>query len=158
MADGGGTLSALSEPLQTSEPAPGSIDPSSQPSPQSPGQSREPADHIDGWKIIGEQQEFYDERDCLDPSSGLASQKLRSRDDHVLIFDYSLDPEYLRSTDGNLPAEEGDPSSGPFSADHDLFFRVSKNEFLESKQFGQIINPTGGSPLMRSREARLGIM
>jgi len=149
---------ALSEPLQTSEPAPGSIDPSSQLSPQSPGQSRESADHFDGWEIIGEQQDFYDERDCLDPGSGLASPKLRNRDDHVLIFDYSLDPDYLKSTNGNHSVEEGGPSSVPFSADDDIFFRVSKNELIESKQFDQIINPAGESPLVYSRGPRLGIM
>jgi len=132
--------------------APRSVDQSRQLSPQSPEPSQEPADHLDGWRTIGEQQPFYDEQDCLHPSHNLVSGKLKTRtDDHVVIFDYSLNPDYPGHADGGTPVGEG----GDSSADDDMFFRVSKNELIESKQFDQIINPDEESSLSR---ARLGIM
>jgi len=114
---------------------------------------------FDGWRTIGEQQDFYDEQDCLHPSHNLASEKLNNREeDDVVIFDYSLDPHYLTLVDGDSPVEEDGPSSGLFSASDDLFFLVPKDELIESKQFDQIINPTKEPRLMLSRGPRLGIM
>jgi len=102
------------------------------------------------WQTIGGQQNFYDERDCLYPSN-LRSEKLGNRGENdVVIFDYSLDPDYLKRADGNPPGEEEATSSGHSSADNDIFFQVSKNGFLESEKFDRIINP--------AREPRLGIM
>lgn len=108
-----------------------------------------------GWQTISEQRDFYDERDCLDPSHGLASDKLKNRnEDDVVIFDYPLNPDYLTCTSGSPPVEEGGPSPGHFSADNAIFFQVSKNELIESEKFDQIIN----SPPLLSRGARLGVM
>ena len=102
------------------------------------------------WQTIGEQQSFYDERDCLHPS-GLTSEKLGNRGENdVVIFDYSLDPDYLKRADGNPPGEEDAAPPGQSSADNDIFFQVSKNGLLESEKFDRIIDP--------SREPRLGIM
>ena len=139
--------------------APRSVDQSPQLSPQAPEPSQGPADHLDGWTTIGEQQLFYDEQDCLHPSHNLVSEKLKTRpDDHVVIFDYSLSPDYLGHTDGSTPLEEDGSSSGDSSADDDIFFQVSKNELMKSKQFGQIINPNEESQRVLSRGSRLGIM
>jgi len=114
-------------------------------------------DHI-GWEVIGEQQDFYDEQDCLHPSRNLVSEKLKNRrEDDVVIFDYSLNPDYLRRVDRN-PFEGGGRSAGLFGEDDDIFFRVSKDRLIDSKQFDQIINLTGAPPLIQSREPRLGIM
>jgi len=136
-----------------------SLDQSSQPPPPSPGLSQESADHLGGWKTIGEQQLFYDEQDCLHPSHNLVSEKLKTRpDDHVVIFDYSLSPDYLGHTDGSTPLEEDGSSSGDSSADDDIFFQVSKDELMKSKQFDQIINPNEESQRVLSRGSRLGIM
>ena len=158
MADDGTGSAAPPEPLGTSQLAPGSINQSSEPPPPSPGPSQESANYFDGWRTIGEQQDFYDEQDCLHPSHNLASEKLKPRTEHhVVIFDYSLNPDYLNRADGN-PFEEGGLSPGHFSADDDIFFQVSKNEFIESKQFDQIINFTKEPPLIPSRGQRLGIM
>jgi len=158
MADDSGNSAAPLEPLQTSELAPGSINQSSQPSPPSPGLSQESEDLFDGWEIIGEQQAFYDEQDCLYPSHNLASEKLGARkDDDVVIFDYSLDPDYLGHADSDPLAEEGAPP-GRFSADDDIFFRVAKQELIGSKQFNQIVNPPEEPRPIQSRGSRLGIM
>ena len=117
------------------------------------------SDSFNGWKIIGEQRSFYDEQDCLHPSRNLASEKLNSRrEDDVVIFDYSLDPNYLTLVDGDSPVEEDSPSSGRFSASDDLFFLVPQDKLIESKQFDQIINPTNEHRLILSRGPRLGIM
>ena len=157
MADGTDSAAPL-EPPGASQPAPGSNNQSSQSPPLSPGLSQELADYFDGWKTIGEQQDFYDEQDCLHPSHNLASEKLKSRkEDHVVIFDYSLNPDYLNRSDEN-PFEEDGSSSGHFSADDDIFFQVSKKELIGSKQFDRIINPTKEPPLTPSRGPRLGIM
>ena len=87
------------------------------------------------------------------------SEKLKSRrEDDVLIFDYSLNPDYLSSTRGNVPIEEGGPSSRHFGEDDDIFFRVPKNKLIESNQFDQIINPERESLLISSRGVGLGIM
>jgi len=106
------------------------------------------------WQTIVEQRDSYDERDCLDPSHSLASNKLKDRnEDDVVIFNYSLNPDYLNNADGN-PFEEGGPSSGHFSADDDIFFQVSKHELIEPAQFDRIIN----SPPLLSPGARLAVM
>ncbi|PUU82950.1 hypothetical protein B9Z19DRAFT_1190011 [Tuber borchii] len=159
MADDGIDSAALLEPPRASQPPPESTNQSSRPPPLSPEHSRESVDYFEGWKNIGEQQDFYDEQDCLHPShNNLASEKLNTRrDDHIVIFDYSLNPDYLNRADGN-PFEEGSPSSEHFSADDDIFFQVSKNELIESKQFDQIINITKEPPLIPSRGQRLGII
>jgi len=158
MADDGTGSTALLEPQGTSQLASGSTNQSSQPPPLSPGLSRESADYFDGWRTIGEQQDFYDEQDCLHPSHNLASEKLKPRKEHdVVIFDYSLNPDYLNRADEN-PFEEDGPSSGHFSADDDIFFQVSEKELIGSKQFDQIINPTKEPRLTLSQGPRLGIM
>ena len=116
-------------------------------------------DSFDGWEIIGEQKDFYDEQDCLHPSHNLASEKLNNRgEDDVVIFDYSLDPHHLTLADGDSLVGEDGPSSGRFSASDDLFFLVSKDELTESKQFDQIIDRAEGRPLGGSHRPRLGIM
>jgi len=121
------------------------------PSPLSQGSG----EHFDDWRIIGEQQDFYDEQDCLHPSSSLASEKLKTRkEDDVVIFDYSLDPDYLSRVGGNPPVEEGGPLSESFGADHDRFFQVHKRQLTGSEQFDQIIDLTKEP----SRGPRLGIM
>ena len=131
----------------------------SQQSPLPLASSQELASRFAGWETIDEQRDFYDERDCLDPSHHLVSEKLKNRrEDDVVIFDYSLNPDYLRPTRGNTPIEEGGPSSRHFGEDDDIFFRVSKNELIESNQFDQIINPGRESPLIPSRGVGLGIM
>ncbi|PUU80824.1 hypothetical protein B9Z19DRAFT_682159 [Tuber borchii] len=108
-----------------------------------------------GWQTIGERQDFYDERDCLHPSFNLVIEKLNNRGaDDVVIFDYSLDPDYL-TLDGDSSDEEDGPPLEHSSADDDLFFRVSRNELLESEEFGQII---GSSERRPSRGPRLGII
>ncbi|PUU82949.1 hypothetical protein B9Z19DRAFT_1061381 [Tuber borchii] len=108
-----------------------------------------------GWQTIGEQRDFYDERDCLDPSHDLASDKLKTRNENdVVIFDYSLSPDYLNRTSGSPPVEEGGSSPGHPSADNAVFFQVSKNDLIKSEHFDQIIN----SPPLLSRGARLGII
>ena len=152
-----GTNSAPMDPHSAPGLSAGPIHESSQPSQQSPTLSRELADRFAGWKTIDEQRAFYDERDCLNPSYNLASKNLNRNEDDVVIFDYSLDPDYPSRADGNTPAEEGGPSSGHFSAD-DIFFQVPKHELIESKQFDQIINPAKEPRLIRSRGPRLSIM
>ncbi|PWW79092.1 hypothetical protein C7212DRAFT_355230 [Tuber magnatum] len=93
------------------------------------------------WETIGGQQEFYDERDCLHPGHNLTSEKLRGRgQNEVVIFEYLLNPGYLSRGDGDPEDEDGDSSSG---AESDVFFRVSKDELMESHQFDQVIDPTG---------------
>ncbi|PUU79857.1 hypothetical protein B9Z19DRAFT_1124564 [Tuber borchii] len=125
------------------------------PSPLSP----ESAGHIGGWRTIGEQQDFYDEQDCLYPSHNLASEKLRTRkEDDVVIFDYSLDPDYLSRVGGNPLVEEDSPLSEGFDAEHDMFFQVPKNQLIRSEQFDQIINPTKEPQEIPPRGSRLGII
>ena len=124
----------------------------------SPVLVQEPLDRFNGWKTIGEQEEFYHEQDCLHPSHTLVSEKLKSRrEDDVVIFDYSLDPHYLSRADGN-PFEESDSSSGHFSEEEDIFFPVSKDRLIESEQFDRIISPMKDPLLIRSRGLRLAIM
>ena len=79
------------------------------------------------------------------------------KEDHIVIFDYYLSPNYLNRADGNS-FEEGGPSSGYFSVDDDIFFQVPKNELVESRQFDQIINLAKEPSLIPSRRQRLGIM
>ena len=141
-----------------SQPALGSNNQSSQSPPLSLGLSQESADYSDGWRTIGEQQDFYDEQDCLHPSHNLASEKLKPRKEHhVVIFDYSLNPDYLNHADENPFGGDG-PSSGHFSADDDIFFQVSKKELIGSNLFDQIINPTKEPRLTLSQKPRLVIM
>ena len=138
-------------PRSTPQPPVGPIHELSRLPPHFPAPLQEPADYFNDWQTIDEQRDFYDERDCLDPGHNLTSEKLgtRGRDD-VVIFDYSLDPDYPTGESGN-PAVRG-------RADDDIFFRMSKNELLESKQFNKVINPTKESRLTQSRGPRLGIM
>ncbi|PUU79840.1 hypothetical protein B9Z19DRAFT_1124529 [Tuber borchii] len=101
------------------------------------------ANHGNSWETIGERQGFYDEQDCLYLNRNLASEKLSNRrEDDVVIFYYSLDPDYLKRMDGNLPVDGGSPSPELFSAEDDIFFQMPKDMLLESEQFNQIINPT----------------
>ena len=154
MANSGANSAPPPDPPQTSQPPPRIIDQLSQPStlPQ------EPTDYFDGWDTIGEQQDVYDEQDCLHPNHSLASEKLKRRGgDDVVIFGYSLNPEYLKSVDGNPPAGESLSPRHP-AADDDIFCQVSKNVLVTSKQFDQTINPTKELQLLLSRGSRLGIM
>lgn len=124
----------------------------------SPVLSHEQAANCVGWEPIGEQPRFYDEQDFLRPGSNLTSQKLRNRKaDDVVGFDYPLDLDYLGDVGEYPPDEEGDLSPG-FSEDNDIFFRVSKDRLIDSKEFNQIINPTKEPRLRRSRMPQLGIM
>jgi len=158
MSGDGSDSAAPLEPLQSSGLASGSIDQSSQQLPLPPGNPQELADYFDGWEIIGEQQDFYDEQDCLHPSHNLASRKLETRgEDDVVVFDYSLDPDYLGHADGDLD-EEGSPPAEKSSADVDIFFRVPKTELVGSKQFDHIINLAKEPQPVQSRGPRLGIM
>ena len=101
------------------------------------------------WQTIGEQRDFYDERDCLGPSNSLANERLKNRTERdIVIFSYSFDPNYLRRASGS-PAEQSSPSSLSFDVDDDIFFPVSKDDLIESRQFARIINPI---------QSRLGIM
>ena len=155
MANLNATPEAQLDPPQ----APGSaLGSAGQPSKQSPPSSGS-ADHVDHWKIIGEQQGFYVEQDCLHPRSNLASKKLSSRkEDDVVIFNYSLDPDYLKHVDGNLLVEEGRPSSEQFSAEDDIFFQMPKDNLIESAQFNRIVNPTNEPQEILAEGQRLGIM
>ena len=131
----------------------------SQQSPLPPAPSQELASRFAGWETIGEQRDFYDDRDCLDPSHHPVNEKLQNRgEDDVVIFDYSLDPDYLSPARRHPPVEGGGPSSRYFGTDDDIFFRVPKNKFIRSNQFDQIINPGRESVQIPSRGARLGIM
>ena len=125
--------------------------------PPEPALPRGSAGCLAGWQTIGEQRDFYDEQDCLDPTShNLASDELKNRkEDDVVIFDYFLDPDYLTCASGNPnpPVEEGCPSK-QFSPDNGIFFQVSKNELIKSKQFDRIIN----SPPLSEGGPRLGVM
>ena len=113
--------------------APGSALGSTGQPPQQPPPSQGLADHVNRWEIIGEQQGFYDEQDCLQPSRNLASEKLSNRgEDDVVIFNYSLDPEYLKGVDGNLLVEEGGSSSEHFSAEDDIFLQMPKDNLIKS--------------------------
>ncbi|PWW79095.1 hypothetical protein C7212DRAFT_360616 [Tuber magnatum] len=86
-----------------------------------------------GWETIAQQPHFYDDQDCLHPGHKLTGEKLNNRKaDDVVIFDYSLCPDYL---------SEGGPSSGDPNPDNDALFKVSKDKLMESDQFDQIINP-----------------
>jgi len=158
MANDGRSSTTPPMPPQTSGSALGFIGQSSQPSQLPPVFSQESADRFEGWKIIVKRVS-YDEQDLLHPSLNLANEGLRARgEDDVVIFDYSLDPDYISHADRNPRAGEDGPSSGHLSADDDIFFRVPKKEFLGSKQFDQIINPTKEPQLILSRRLRLNIM
>jgi len=124
-----------------------------------PKLGQEPQDSRCGWETIGGQRDFYDERDCLDPSYNLVREKLKDRGrDDVVIFRYPLDPDNLSRVEGDPPVGGGCPSSVPFCADNDIFFRVPKNELLESKQFNQTIKPEKESQPIQTRRLRLGIV
>ena len=131
----------------------GSTPRSSQALPQPPTLAHESPDRFNSWETVGEQQEFYDERDFLYPSCNLTSEKLKNRKaDEVVIFDYSLN-----DTDGNHEFEGGGPSRSS-SEEDDIFFLVPKDKLIGSKQFSEIINPTKEPQLIRSRGQRLAIM
>ena len=147
------------EPRRSSRPQPDHGALSGIHSPLSLMLSPRSVDGFADWKTIGEQRDFCDEQDFFNPNCSLASERLKNRkEDDVVIFDYSLDPDYLSPAGGNPPVEEGGPSSRDFAVDDDIFFLVPKNKFIESNQFDQIINPGRESLQMLSRGARLGIM
>ncbi|KAG0633175.1 hypothetical protein HOY80DRAFT_1141619 [Tuber brumale] len=131
MANPGINSTAGPDARPTPEPLPDFTPQSQQPSPPLPPLS---------WEALNEQKDFYDVQELVDPSPGLTNEKLKGRkEDDVVIFDYSLDPRYLRR---GLTAEEGGPSSRSSSADDDLFLQVSKNRLMEPDQFDRIINST----------------
>ena len=153
MGDIGASSTDSLDPRPTIKPSAGSTQQTSRAPPLPPTLAQEPPDRLDGWKTIGEQQEFYDEKDFLYPSHNLTSEKLKDRkEDDVVIFDYSLCHE-----DGSPPVERGGPSLEGFGKDDDRFFQVSKDRLIDSEQFNQVISPTGEPGLIQSR-ARLGIM
>ncbi|CUS12895.1 unnamed protein product [Tuber aestivum] len=158
MDDPDGNPAAAPEPPRlTPEPLPESASQLSRPSLPLSTLSRGCEGHFDGWETIGEQQDYYDVEDFLHLSPGLASEKLKDRkEDDVVIFDYSLDPGYLSRVDGNPPVGGGGPFPGHPGTD-DVFFRVSKDKLIKSKQFDQTINPTK-EPWMQARAPRLGII
>ncbi|PUU79595.1 hypothetical protein B9Z19DRAFT_1081323 [Tuber borchii] len=122
--------------------------------PQPPTLAHESSDRFNSWKTIGEQQEFYDEKDFLYPNCNLTSEELKNRKENdVVIFDYSLN-----GTDGNPEVEAGGPSSRRFSEEDDIFFLVPKDKLIGSKEFNQIINPRTEPQLIRSRGPRLAII
>jgi len=140
-------------PSSTLEPSSGSAHQSSQTPPLPPTLAQDRPHHIDGWRAICEQQEFYDDEGYLCLSRNLTSEGLKDRKvDDVVIFDYSLSRE-----DGNPAVEGNGPSSGGSSEDDDRFFRVHKDMLIESEQFSQVVNPTKQPRLIQSR-ARLAIM
>ncbi|PUU82954.1 hypothetical protein B9Z19DRAFT_1190015 [Tuber borchii] len=147
------------DPRSTQEPSAGSVHEMSQLSPLLPLLSPKSEDGFADWETIGERRDFYDEQDFLNPSYSLASEKLKNRkEDDVVIFDYSIDPDYLSRLDGNPPVEGGGPSLGRFSGDTGRFFRAPKDRLVESKQFNQVINPTKDPRLAQSLGPRLGII
>ncbi|CAZ79523.1 unnamed protein product [Tuber melanosporum] len=92
-----------------------------------------------GWEIIEEQRTFYDEQDCLHLGRSLTSDRLGDREENeVVIFEYSLDPDFLDPEDESSGDEEDESPSG----DYDVFYRVPKDRLVGSGQFDQIINPT----------------
>ena len=100
----------------TLESSLGSTPRSSQALPQPLTLARESLDCFDSWQNIGEQQEFYNEKDFLYPSCNLRSEKLKNRkEDDIVIFDYSLN-----GTDGNPEVKEGGPSSQRFSEEDNI--------------------------------------
>lgn len=147
-----GTNSAAPlNPRSTTESFAGAIHKLSQRSPPSPALPEEPPTGFAGWETINEERASYDGRNCLDSSHNLTSEKLGNRrEDEVVIFDYSLNSDHP-------PVERGGPSSERFSAGSDIFFRVSKNGLVMSKQFDRIINPTKPR-LPQSWGPRLGVM
>ncbi|PWW79093.1 hypothetical protein C7212DRAFT_360614 [Tuber magnatum] len=156
MADPENTPPSPLEPRLTLELSPAPVQQLSQESPSSPVPPRESAARFAGWETIGEQNDFYDLRDCLHPGYRLASDKLKSRkEDDVVIFDYSLDPGSRSRVDGNPLFEQGSPPSGHFRSDNDRFFRVSRAQLIGSKEFGQI---TKEPRLTLSRGPRLGVI
>jgi len=115
--------------------------------------TQESQDLSDGWKTIGEQPEFYDEKDFLRPSFNLTSERLKDRkEDDVVIFDYSMG-----GADESPLVEGGGPSSAGSDEDDDRFFQVSKGRLIAPEQFSQILNPTKEPGLIQS-QARLCIM
>ena len=158
MDDLGINSAALLGSQSNSEPSARSIHELSQPSPPSPALPEESPTGSTGWELINEERASYDGRDCLDPSYNLISERLANRgEDDVVIFDYSLNPDYQGRVDGDPPVERGGPSSERFSANDDIFFRVYKNELVMSKQFDRIINSTQPRP-PQSWGPRLGVM
>ncbi|KAG0641316.1 hypothetical protein HOY80DRAFT_1135348 [Tuber brumale] len=156
IGDLGSNSAAPAEPRPILEPLPGFVHQLPQASPPSPALSRGSATGAAGWESISEQEGFYDEQDFLCPGNRLASGNLKNRgEDDVVIFDYSIRPDYLCRVGGDTLIERGGPSSGHISAGDDLFFLVFKNMLIESKEFGQI---TEASRLMLSRGPRLGII
>lgn len=133
------------DPIPTMESSAGSIHELSQLSPLSPMLSLGSVDSFADWETIGEQGDFCDEQDFLNPSCSLASEKLKNRkEDDVVIFGYSLDPDYLSRPDRHPPVERGEASPGRFSGDDNRFLQVPKDRLvsIESEQFNQVINPT----------------
>ncbi|CUS12900.1 unnamed protein product [Tuber aestivum] len=106
-----------------------------------------------GWKTIGGQRECYDEGDCLNPSHSLVSEKLRERgEDDVVIFDYSLNPDYLSARDEDFGDADYEDS------DYDVFFRVPKDGLMGSDQLEQIVDQAREPRPMPSQGPRLGII
>lgn len=154
-----GTNSAAPlNPRSTTQSFAGAIHKLSQPSPPSPTLFEESPTGFAGWEPTNEERASYDGRNCLDSSHNLTSERLGNRrKDEVVIFDYSLNPDHQGRLGGDPPVERGGPSSERFSAGSDIFFRVSKNGLVMSKQFDRIINPTKPRP-PQSWGPRLGVM
>jgi len=89
MDDLGTKSIALLGPGSAPSPSPGSARQSSQAPQPSSREAQEP-DRFGGWKTVGDQRDFYDEKNflaCCNPTS----EKLKDRkEEDVVIFDYSL--------------------------------------------------------------------
>ena len=158
MADLGTNSAAPLDLFSSPEPSAGPNHELAQPPPLPPPPSQELAVILASWETLDEQRGFYHEPDRLDPGHGLASEKLRNRkEDDVVIFDYSLNPDHLSIPDGNPLVEESGPSSKHF-VKADIFFRVSKHQLIEYELFNQIINPTKEPQILRLLGPRLRVM
>ena len=106
-----------------------------------------------GWQNIHEQRNFCDEWDCLHPSD-LTNKELQNRGNDIVVYDYSLDSDYLSRANGDHLAEGGSPSSARPGSGSDRFLRVPMNELTSQREFDRKIKPQ----LVLSPEPRLGIM
>ncbi|PUU82947.1 hypothetical protein B9Z19DRAFT_253988 [Tuber borchii] len=79
MGDPGTNSAGPSGPRLTLEPSAGSIHELSQLSPLSPTPPQESLTRFTDWETIGEQRDFYNEKDCLHSNHNLASEKLKKQ-------------------------------------------------------------------------------
>jgi len=123
--------------------------------PEEPQPSQQPEESAAPfrWQTIDEQKDFCDEWDCLHPSD-LTNEKLQNSDNDIVVYDYSLDLDYLSRANGDHPSEGGSPSSVRPSSGSDRLLRVPTSELTSQREFDLRIKPQ----LVLSPEPRLGIM